>query len=371
MSACVKAGLLYDYVKKEEIKMRTGYWVGMFVACAIMVEAETVPAVPYSFNYQGVLRGGSGEQLLPPLQKTVDFRLYASASGGTALWGRNYAILLDTNGLFNVELSDSGAPLSQGPINSSLSSVIAGSQTLYLGLTVNGTGALEIAPRQQLLSVPYAMMAGDVKSASGDFKVTGTLNVGNTHLSSPTTGTLEVPSLSVTGQATMNQSLCVSGATTVSNLTVNGTATLNNATTMSNLTVRGTTTLNGPSSLFSTGNTLEDTWITMTDADLPLLAAAKSDGFIIINFNYYLDTDSTDYNKIIHKIHFYGGTTTRDFYHGAFYDNVEAYRISRYDSVTMPVLKGESVMLKKHIWSINSETKVYVRCLFVRFGVNQ
>ena len=149
--------------------MKTGYWIGVVLMCAITVSAQ----VPYSFNYQGVLRDGSGQLLHPP-QRTVDFRLYNSPNSDTPLWGRNYAILLDTNGLFNVELSDSGAVLSGGKLVTTpfaLNLVVANNPTLYMGLTVNG-GA-EIAPRQKLLSVPFAMMAGDVKTASGDFTANG------------------------------------------------------------------------------------------------------------------------------------------------------------------------------------------------------
>ena len=152
--------------------MRTGCWVGMFLACAITVTAQSVP---YIFNYQGVLRGGSGE-ILGTVSKTVDFRLYDSPANGTLLWGRTYTVFLDTNGLFNVELSDSGVPLSTTPLvltPKPLSAVIASGSALYLGLKV--TGAAEIAPRQQLLSVPFAMMAGDVQSASAGFAVTGVL----------------------------------------------------------------------------------------------------------------------------------------------------------------------------------------------------
>lgn len=152
--------------------MRIRYWVGLFLACVIMANAAPVP---YSFNYQGVLRGGAGERL-GDVQKVTEFRLYDSATGGTPLWGRTYTVQLDTNGLFNVGLGDSGAPLSNPPLVTtpeSLSAVIASRSELFLGLTV--TGASEIAPRQQLLSVPFAMMAGDVQSASGNFTVEGTL----------------------------------------------------------------------------------------------------------------------------------------------------------------------------------------------------
>ena len=158
--------------------MRTGYWVGLFLACAMTATAQSM--VPSSFNYQGVLRGGSGE-LLTALTPRVEFRLYKAAADTTVLWGRNYAVLLESNGLFNVELSDSGAVLSGLPFGPSpaiaLSAVVAANPDLYLGLTV--VGSSEIAPRQKLLSVPFAMMAGDVKTTSGDLKVNGFLTATN------------------------------------------------------------------------------------------------------------------------------------------------------------------------------------------------
>lgn len=151
--------------------MKTGYWVGMLLACAITAKSQTVP---YSFNYQGVLRGGSGE-LLGAVQKTVEFRLYKEAVNGSPLWGRSYTVLLDTNGLFNVELTDANGSIIIA--NAKLQTVISGNAALYLGLTV--PGASEIAPRQQLLSVPYAMLAGDVRQTLGALTVNGTLTATN------------------------------------------------------------------------------------------------------------------------------------------------------------------------------------------------
>ncbi len=154
--------------------MRTRYWVGLLLAWAITGQAQ----VPYAFNYQGILRGGAGE-MLPAGSKNVEFRLYKTATGGSAVWGRGYAVLLDTNGLFNLTLSDgSGSPVSDPSASGALlPKVVAANATLFMGLTVSG--AAEIAPRQQLLSVPFAMMAGDVRSSSGNFNVNGQLVVTN------------------------------------------------------------------------------------------------------------------------------------------------------------------------------------------------
>ena len=147
--------------------MKAIYWIGLFLAGVLAAQAQTVPS---SFNYQGVLRGGSGE-LLAAGTYNVSFRLYTTATGGSAVWGRTYAVLLDTNGLFNVELTDSsGSIVVTGAV---LTTTVSAHATLYVGLTV--AGSTEIAPRQQLLAVPYALLAGDSKTASGDFTVTGTL----------------------------------------------------------------------------------------------------------------------------------------------------------------------------------------------------
>ena len=147
--------------------MKAIYWIGLFLAGALAAGAQ---AVPSAFNYQGVLRGGSGE-LLAAGTYNVSFRLYTAATGGSAVWGRSYAVLLDTNGLFNVELTDAaGSVVVTGAV---LTAAVSSNATLYLGLTVSGS--TEIAPRQQLLAVPYALLAGDAKNASGDFTVAGSL----------------------------------------------------------------------------------------------------------------------------------------------------------------------------------------------------
>ncbi len=149
--------------------MKAKVWVGLWLACVLSAGAQGVPDF---FNYQGVLRGGSGE-LLAAGSYNVGFNLYSVATGGSALWGRQYAVLLDSNGLFNVELDDGAG--TELIAHSTLPATISSSETLFLGLTVQGS--TEIAPRQKLLAVPYAMRAGDVKAAAGDFTVSGSLYV--------------------------------------------------------------------------------------------------------------------------------------------------------------------------------------------------
>jgi len=211
--------------------MRTGYWMGLVLGCAITAGAATVP---HSFNYQGVLRGGSGE-LLPAGTKNVDFRIYTAANGSSAIWGRNYSILMDTNGLFNVALSDATGSLVTDPTaTNALTSVLAISSSLYLGVKVDG--ATEIAPRQQLLSVPYALMSGDVKEASGNFTVNGILTARN--------------GVTVTGTIQASDSIQVGNASNgVATLTANTGGTLNTHA----LTVNGNLTVPAPAKIAGYG----------------------------------------------------------------------------------------------------------------------
>ena len=139
------------------------------------------PAVPpqpaaAGFTYQGALKEISGAPLTG--QKTVEFRLYDAATGGTPLWGRSCKILLDDKGLFNLGLTDdAGEPVEGTTSTEPLAAILAraSASTLYVGLTVSGSDG-EIAPRQRLLSVPYAAYAADAANAAGDFAVSGALS---------------------------------------------------------------------------------------------------------------------------------------------------------------------------------------------------
>lgn len=185
-----------------------------------------------SFAYQGVLKDQTGETLSSPNQ-TVIFKLYKTASEDDFLWGRKYRVLLDTNGLFNVELTDSDGSEVNGGTKPILGEALADAADgiLFIGLTVEGMGG-EIKPRQKILSVPYAALAADVRRASEDFVVSGrataaavtvtnTLNVAG----KATLQALHVEGTSeMTGKITARGGIDVTGGGTVlaGNLTVNG-----------------------------------------------------------------------------------------------------------------------------------------------------
>lgn len=173
----------------------------------------SVAAMAASFSYQGVLRGATGEQVTDK-NKVITFRLYSDPSSSDALWGRTSSVLLDDNGLFNVELGDStGSPV-EGLTNS-LESVISDNAggTLYIGLEVVPSSG-EIRPRQKVLSVPIASYAQDVGIAKKDFTVIGKATVSGTlevSGDSQIKGTASVAKLSVQNGATLAGGVNVTG----------------------------------------------------------------------------------------------------------------------------------------------------------------
>ncbi len=142
---------------------------------ALLLVAAAVVAAPAQFTYQGALADDAGQPLSGG--KLVEFRLYDVATGGTPLWGRAYGVTLNTNGVFNTAIGDDTGSEISGVPSTGLATILAekAGTTLYLGLTVSGTSG-EIAPRQALLAVPYALHAADAAKASGDFPVAGVVS---------------------------------------------------------------------------------------------------------------------------------------------------------------------------------------------------
>ena len=192
------------------------------MAIVAAVAASTVlpaNAATAAFGYQGVLMNAEGTAPLTGNQ-TVEIRLYDMAEGGTPLWGRSYAVLLDANGLFNAEVSDASGSAIGGMPRDSLETVFRrnATTTLYIGLKVSGTSG-EILPRQKMLAVPYATFASDVSRASGNFTVAGLLTAksltvtnGLTTKSISASGNIGAATLTTSGKMTVNGDLVVSGS---------------------------------------------------------------------------------------------------------------------------------------------------------------
>ncbi len=183
----------------------------MMVAMVCAAIGLAVQAATTSIAYQGVLKDAQGGKI-ETLQQTVEFRLYNVATGGTALWGRSVAVLLDENGLFNVSLEDDNGSALEGAQYEKLVDAIHAARTLslYVGVYVKDSSG-EISPRQKLLQVPYATYAYDVESASGDFAVAGKASVKDLAVE----GTATFKKVNIEGAATFTQGVTFNGNVSV------------------------------------------------------------------------------------------------------------------------------------------------------------
>jgi hypothetical protein len=119
--------------------------------------AQTALAAPKAtgpqLNYQGRLLDGSGNPITGT--RSMTFKLYGVATGGTALWTEGPKNVTATNGQFSTLLGDTTA----------LVLTIFDGRDLWLGVTV-GSDA-EASPRIQVAYSPYALYAGNAVKLGG------------------------------------------------------------------------------------------------------------------------------------------------------------------------------------------------------------
>jgi len=157
-------------MKGRNKMLRKSFFLSLIVF-QILISLVFAESVPPLINYQGMLMDSKNN----PLEgiKKLTFNIYDSAVGGTKVWGpqlfNNVPVI---KGRFNIIL---GTTDTKGR----LIAEAFGSNNRYLGVTV-GSNA-EVIPRQQVLSVPYALKAlhgvppGTILSFSGKFAPDGYL----------------------------------------------------------------------------------------------------------------------------------------------------------------------------------------------------
>jgi hypothetical protein len=117
----------------------------------VFVASLSLAGIPKMINYQGMLTQSNGTTPVKNGNYPILFSIYKTSSGGSALWSHTYNLSV-TNGLFNVILGDSGAPIN-----------LPFDHTYWLGIKVGDDS--ELSPRIQLTSVGYAYWAGRADTA--------------------------------------------------------------------------------------------------------------------------------------------------------------------------------------------------------------
>src|SRR5262245_61483761 len=140
-------------------RLRSGLWrLGLAVLAVAAPAASFAAGVPLTIDQQGRFLKIDGTPETGNLM--VTFALYDAATGGTALWSETRTLMLDSAGFYATQLGSATA-FPAGTWNGRM---------LFLGITIQGEG--EMTPRQPIVSVPYALRAGEAADAVGDIHPT-------------------------------------------------------------------------------------------------------------------------------------------------------------------------------------------------------
>jgi hypothetical protein len=232
----------------------------LFTNAQLPVPSPTVAAVvPRLVNFSGVALNAQGK----PLSGTagVTFSIYKDQSAGAPLWMETQNVQVDGKGNYSIQL---GATKSVGlPLE-----LFASGEARWLGVRVNGG---EEQPRVMLLSVPYALKAGDAAtigglppsafvlaatpgsgaSGSGEGAAPSNPSAGATPSASNVTttgGTVSTIPLWTTGTNVQSSAITQTGSGAASKVGINI------ANPAATLDVKGTATFRGNLGLAATGN---------------------------------------------------------------------------------------------------------------------
>jgi hypothetical protein len=124
----------------------------LWLAATCLLAGSAAAAVPQLVNYQGTLADAAGQPLHGNYSLT--FRIYATVTGGTALWTETQSVTV-SSGVFHVVL---------GALTPLTPTVFSASER-WLGIAVNA-GA-ELAPRTRITAVPWSLRAAIADSVVG------------------------------------------------------------------------------------------------------------------------------------------------------------------------------------------------------------
>ena len=145
-------------VRKSQVLALRAILVLLIAACSFPLCAQQSTAnavVPTLVSFSGMLAGSNGKPLTSITG--VTFSLYVEQQGGAPLWLETQNVQPDKNGNYTVQL---GAATSQGLP----SSLFVSGQARWLEVQAQGQ---DPQARIMLLSVPYALKAGDAQTLGG------------------------------------------------------------------------------------------------------------------------------------------------------------------------------------------------------------
>jgi len=146
--------------------------------------AQTVGNPPGKLSYQGFLTDVNGRPigLDSPVNKPVTFRIFDANTAGTRLWASQQTVTVD-KGHFSVLLGE-GSAVAGETFNADLTDTFttgSGVASRFLEVAVDGVA---IAPRQQFLSTPFALLAKKAVEVAGTVPVGGIIMWSGTNVPS-------------------------------------------------------------------------------------------------------------------------------------------------------------------------------------------
>lgn len=184
-------------------------WMLLPVLCA------SAANVPELIEFNGTL---SWSETNAPVAGVHPFtvRLYNQLTDGTLLWEEQANVEVDAAGRYGVQLGAGTRGATTNTLSEALE--LAGSAAfLELEVIMNGQKRL-FAPRRQLASTPFALMAGNTHQATQGLDVGGMLIVeGDSQADQVTAGTINAKEVVVTRQVSLLQGpLCADTMTSLS-----------------------------------------------------------------------------------------------------------------------------------------------------------
>jgi len=246
-------------MKRRVSGVITACFAMMLCAVAQQVSVNTVASsagapVPRLIRYSGIAKDGNDKALSGTVG--VTFLLYKDEQGGAPLWLETQNVQTDASGHYSVQL---GATLASGlPAD-----LFTSGEARWLGVQISGQTE---QPRVLLVSVPYALKAGDAETVGGlpaSAFVLAAPAIGSTSASAAATATgqsASPPAGAVTGTGTVGYlPLWDTTSDIVSSVVFqSGTGTtakigIGIATPASTLDVKGSETVRGALTLYNSG----------------------------------------------------------------------------------------------------------------------